>query len=103
MKRIVYNIVGTSHLIQEKVKELLEDLIQNQHYTEEEGKRIIDDFFFNIQSNIDTAKLSIDLKIDDFLKKLNIDSIASLKDSITQIVKDIEDNPLLPAIIKHKK
>ena len=103
MKKLIYHAVGTTHLIQEKIKELLEDLIQNQHYTEEEGKRIIDDFFGDIKSNIENVKFSMEVKLDELFKKLNIDSFTTFKNNINQVIKDIEDNPYLPTIINHKK
>lgn len=104
MKRVVYHIVGTTSILQDKLKELLEDLIQNQDYTEEEGKRIVDEFFFGIKTNVDGLKLSTQLKIDELLKRLKIDSLISLRENIETIVKDIEENPLVPILFKqHQK
>ena len=103
MKKIIYTTLGVASVANEKFKELLEDLIQNNQFTEDEGKRIVDDFFGDIKSNIETVKFSMEVKLDELFKKLNIDSFTTLKSNINQVIKDIEDNPFLPTIINHKK
>ncbi|QQR97190.1 MAG: hypothetical protein IPK18_09900 [Sphingobacteriales bacterium] len=103
MKNIVYNIVGTTHLFQEKFKELLEDLIQNQHYTEEQGKRIIDDFFYAINQNVSTTKSQVQVNIDSLIKKYELEKYLVWKEDLEKLINDWKATSLLPTKIKHYK
>jgi polyhydroxyalkanoate synthesis regulator phasin len=101
MKKIIYSTVGTVFLFQEKIKELLEDLIQNQHYTEEEGKRIVDEFFFEINTNVGNVKSQIELNFDKLIKKYNLEQYVKWKDNFEQLMNDWKATSLLPTKIKH--
>lgn len=103
MKNIIYNVVGTTHLLQEKFKELLEDLIQNQHYTEEEGKRIVDDFFYTINQNIENTKNQVQFNVDSFVKENDLEKYFIWKEKLEQLVNDWKATSLLPTKIKHYK
>jgi polyhydroxyalkanoate synthesis regulator phasin len=103
MKKIIYSTVGTAFLFQEKIKELLEDLIQNQHYTEEEGKRIVDEFFLEINTNVGNVKSQIELNFDKIIKKYNLEQYVKWKEHLEQLMNDWKATSLLPTKIKHYK
>lgn len=95
--------MGTTHLFQEKFKELLEDLIQNQHYTEEQGKRIIDDFFLHINQNVEQGKQQLQFNIDNFIQQYELEKYIAWKEKMEQLINDWKSTSLLPTKVKHYK
>ena len=94
IKKIIYTSIGAASVTNEKFKELIEDLIQNNHFTEDEGKRIVDTFLVDLRQHVDTVNGSIQLKIEELLKKFGIPNIQSIKYDVENYVNDIKDNPL---------
>lgn len=101
MQRIIYTTVGTMVLVQEKFKELMEDLIQNQHYTEEEGKRIVDDFFYTIRANYDAVNGNIQSKVEDLLKDMKLEGILTWKQDLQTLINDWKSATSLPTKYKY--
>jgi polyhydroxyalkanoate synthesis regulator phasin len=95
LKKYIYTSVGIASIANDKLKELLEDLIQNNHFVEEEGERIVDQFFVNLRADIDTIQGSIQSKMDVILQKLHIASVQHLKDDIEKNVNNIKQNSAL--------
>lgn len=48
-QQILYTAVGTLKLSTDKIKELMEELIQNRQYTEDEGRRITLEFYHQME------------------------------------------------------
>jgi polyhydroxyalkanoate synthesis regulator phasin len=92
-KKIIYTTIGAASVTNEKLKELVEDLIQNNQFTEEEGKRIIDSFLVECSDNVDTLNTSLRVRVDDFLKKFGIPSVHSVKQDLGNYLRDVKDNP----------
>ncbi|MCC6583121.1 MAG: hypothetical protein IT271_05415 [Chitinophagales bacterium] len=103
IKKIIYTSIGAASVTNEKFKELIEDLIQNNHFTEDEGKRIVDTFFVDLRQHVDTVNGSIQLKIEELLKKFGIPNIQSIKYDVENYVNDIKDNPSLLLKLPSKK
>jgi polyhydroxyalkanoate synthesis regulator phasin len=91
--KIIYTAIGAASITNEKVKELIEDLIQNNHYTEEEGKRLTDNFLEELRVHLDTLNMNFKVKIDDLLQKFGIPSIYTVKEDIEHLVNDIKEDP----------
>ncbi|HNY55595.1 MAG: hypothetical protein IPP60_16145 [Sphingobacteriales bacterium] len=103
IKKIIYTSIGAASVTNEKFKELIEDLIQNNHFTEDEGKRIVDTFLVDLRQHVDTVNGSIQLKIEELLKKFGIPNIQSIKYDVENYVNDIKDNPSLLLKLPSKK
>ena len=103
IKKIIYTSIGAASVTNEKFKELIEDLIQNNHFTEDEGKRIVDTFLVDLRQQVDTVNGSIQLKIEELLKKFGIPNIQSIKYDVENYVNDIKDNPSLLLKLPSKK
>lgn len=95
IKKSIYVSIGTASVTNDKIKELLEDLIQNNHYTEEEGKRIVDNFLFELRQQLDAVNASVLSKIDDIFQKFGISNFLSVKDDFERYVKDVREDPTL--------
>src|SRR3954462_8812669 len=100
-KRLIYTSIGVATITNEKLKELVEDLIQNSQFTEEEGKRIVDTFLFDIRQQVDSINGNLQVKLDDLLQRSGIRSIQDMKNDIENYVKDIKENPSL--LLRHSK
>ena len=92
IKKIIYTSIGAASVTNEKFKELIEDLIQNNHFTEDEGKRIVDTFLVDLRQHVDTVNGSIQLKIEELLKKFGIPNIQSIKYDVENYVNDAKQN-----------
>lgn len=103
IKNTIYTSIGVVAITNEKLKELIEDLIQNNHYTKDEGMRITDDFLFNLREQVDQANGTIQVSIDRILKKYGFNSLFNLKDEVEKYVKDIKDNPAILMKLPSKK
>ncbi len=103
LKKSVYVSIGTASVTNDKIKELLEDLIQNNHYTEEEGKRIVDAFLFDLRQQLDTMNASVMARIDDLFQKFGISSFLSVKEDIERYVKEVKEDPTLLLKLPAKK
>jgi polyhydroxyalkanoate synthesis regulator phasin len=103
IKNTIYTSIGVVAITNEKLKELIEDLIQNNHYTKDEGMRITDDFLFNLREQVDQANGTIQVSIDRILKKYGFNSLFNLKDEVEKYVKDIKDNPAILMKLPTKK
>ena len=103
IKKIIHTSIGAASVTNEKFKELIEDLIQNNHFTEDEGKRIVDTFLVDLRQQVDTVNGSIQLKIEELLKKFGIPNIQSIKYDVENYVNDIKDNPSLLLKLPSKK
>jgi polyhydroxyalkanoate synthesis regulator phasin len=98
--KLLYNAVGTMAVSTAKLKELLEDLIQNGPYTEDEGKRIVQ------QLNIELEEKRIQLqgKINTGFEQVLNDIQAPVKKQVDKMVADLKEKiktlPLGDAFIK---
>jgi polyhydroxyalkanoate synthesis regulator phasin len=102
-KKIVYTSIGVAAVTNEKVKELLEDLIQNNHFTEDEGKRIVDTFLVDLRQQVDTVNGTIQIRFDELLKKFGIPGIIQLKQDAENYINDIKENPIMLLKLPTKK
>lgn len=93
IKKSIYVSVGTASVTNDKIKELLEDLIQNNHYTEEEGKRIVDNFLFELRQQLDTMNASVLARMDAIFQKFGISKFLTFKDDIERYVKEVKEDP----------
>ena len=96
---MIYTSVGAAAVTNEKLKELLEDLIQNSQFTEDEGKRIVDAFFYDIRQQIDKANGNIQMRMDELLQKMGIPSIQNLKSDLESYIHDVKEDPTL--LLRH--
>ncbi|MFN8237721.1 MAG: hypothetical protein U0T77_06085 [Chitinophagales bacterium] len=103
LKKSVYISIGTASVTNDKIKELLEDLIQNNHYTEEEGKRIVDTFLYDLRQQLDTMNASVIARIDEIFQKLGIPNFLTVKEDIERYVKDVKEDPTLLLKLPAKK
>lgn len=93
IKNTIYTSIGIASVTNEKLKELIEDLIQNNHYTKDEGKRITDDFLYNLREQLDAVNGNLQAKVDEVLQKFGLPTIYTLKDNVEDYVNDVKENP----------
>lgn len=86
----LYNVVGALSLLQDKMKELTEDLIQNNAYTQEEGKRIVTDISYKIQTEVEQLQQNIRFKYDEVSKQYNLPDIEKIKQDIVIVLENIK-------------
>lgn len=85
LKKILYNAVGVLSLANTKVKELIEDFIQNGDYTEDEGKRIVEGIFGNVLEAGAEWQNQLKSNIDQLTSKLNLPNSEKLTEFIQQL------------------
>jgi polyhydroxyalkanoate synthesis regulator phasin len=93
LKKVIYTSLGVASVAQDKLKELVEDLIQNDHYTEEEGKRIVDTFLMDLRAQVDMVHGNVQHKVDEILAKAGITNLQQLKDELSNYFRDVKENP----------
>ena len=103
IKNTIYTSIGVVSITNDKLKELVEDLIQNNHYTKDEGKRLTDDFLFNLREQLDAVNVNIQSKVDEIFEKFGLPSIYALKNNIEDFVNDVRDNPTILLKLPSKK
>jgi len=103
IKKIIYTSIGVASVTNEKVKELLEDLIQNNHFTEDEGKRIVDTFLADLRQQVDDVNGTIQIRLDELLKKFGIPGIIQIKHDAESYINDIKENPIMLLKLPSKK
>lgn len=94
IKRSIYTSIGAAVVANEKLKELVEDLLQNQPFTEDEGKRIVDTFLVNLRTQIDTVNGNVMVKIDGLLQKMGWKNFISVKQEMEEYVEEVKKNPM---------
>lgn len=94
IKRSIYTSIGAAVVANEKLKELVEDLLQNQPFTEDEGKRIVDTFLVNLRTQIDTVNGNVMVKIDGLLQKMGWNNFISVKQEMEEYVEEVKKNPI---------
>lgn len=94
LKKILYNAVGVLSLANTKVKELIEDFIQNGDYTEDEGKRIVEGIFGNVLEAGENWQNQLKSNIDQLTSKLNLPNSEKLTEFIQQLKDQLNKLPL---------
>ena len=94
IKRTIYTSIGAAVVSNEKLKELVEDLVQNQPFTEDEGKRIVDTFLENLRTQLDAVNGNIMVKVEDILQKMGWNNFLSVKQEMEDYVEEVKKNPM---------
>jgi polyhydroxyalkanoate synthesis regulator phasin len=104
-KRLIYTSFGVASVTNEKIKELLEDLIQNSQFTEEEGKRIVDSFLFDLRQQVDSVNTNVRLKADELFRNFGVPTVQSIREEAEQYINSVKKDPsvLLKLHPKHRK
>lgn len=100
IKNAIYSGIGVAALTTNKIKELVEDLIQNEQLTKEEGKRLVDAFLQDAESRRLTFQNQLNGFIDDMQTKIQIPGREQIEGWIANISKNIENVPFLQDVIK---
>ena len=95
LERLIYTSFGAAVLTREKLKELVEDLIQNSQFTEEEGKRIVDAFLFDVQQRTTALQEDIRFKTGEWYTKLSEPSLFTLREELEQYIQKVKQDPSL--------
>jgi polyhydroxyalkanoate synthesis regulator phasin len=93
-EKIAYTIVGVLSLANSKVKELLEDLIQNNQYTEDEGKRIVSSMMEQVKDMNEDVIHQIKTNLDTLTSKIKIPEGSPLQSILAQFKENIEKLPI---------
>jgi len=102
LESLLYSAVGTVAIATDKVKELLEDLMQNNAYTRDEGRRIVHTFLRDMEDSRDDLNNRIYVLVDDMLIKLNLPSQDQLQKRVNKIKKEVAIHPLNRAMKKKR-
>jgi polyhydroxyalkanoate synthesis regulator phasin len=93
-EKIAYNLVGVLSLTNTKVKELLEDLIQNNQYTEDEGKRIVNSMVAQVKDKNEEVISQIKSNVDSLTSKIKLPEDSPLQSILGQFKDKIEKLPI---------
>lgn len=85
-QQILYSFIGTIKLSSDKLKELMEDLIQNQQYTEDEGKRITMEFTHQMDAFKKDLQLRISMHFEDAKSRIQ----TPIQNKSEEFLKDIK-------------
>lgn len=99
LENMLYSVVGTATIATDKVKELLEDLLQNNDYTQDEGRRVVKTFLHQVEDTRMTLNNKIYVLVDDILLKFNLPTQDKLKDG----VEDLKEKVQKPFTAKKRK
>ncbi len=85
LKKLLFFTVGFASISQDKIKDLIEDLVMNSDYTHDEGERIVKEILFQIEKR--TGKISSDFwtLVDDFLKTMHLPE----RENINETFEDV--------------
>lgn len=79
LEKLLYAVVGTATITTDKVKELLEDLLQNNEYTEDEGRRVVNSLRYQLEDARATINNRVYVLVDEMLTKLHLPTQDQLK------------------------
>lgn len=94
LKKILYNTVGVLSLANTKVKELIEDFIQNGDYTEDEGKRIVEGIFGNVIEAGAEWQNQLKSNIEQLASRLKIPNNEKINELVQQLKEQLKKLPI---------
>ncbi len=100
IKKLVYNTVGTAVVTNGKIKELIEDLIQNRAFTEDEGKRVVLQAIHNSEDAVNAIELKVTQTVNQILVNLNLPNTDELKLNLENLKEEIKSNGIFNKIRK---
>jgi polyhydroxyalkanoate synthesis regulator phasin len=90
LENLLYSVVGTATIAADKVKELLEDLLQNNDYTQDEGRRVVKTLLHQVEDTKLALNNKIYVLVDDILLKFNLPTQDKLKNGVEDLKEKVQ-------------